>query len=295
VSGFVFKGREFGQRDLELIREVVATCGGLSRQELASTACELLGWRRAGGGLKTIECKELLERLEQDGLADLPPLERTKPRGVRTRVPETARGEPQEPIVGTVSDIAPVALRRVTCEADRLLWRELVGRYHYLGHKVPFGAHLRYLIEARGPAAVVVGCLQVSSAAWKMAPRDRWIGWSEEVRKANLQRVVNNSRFLLLPWVQVRNLASWVLARLARQLLDEWEEAYGLRPLLLETLVDESRYSGTCYRAANWVRVGKTSGRGRMDQQHQLHGAAPKVIFVFPLVSSAREQLREKV
>jgi len=295
VTGFVFKARKFRTRDLALIREVVVTCGGLSRQELASTVCELLGWRRAGGGLKTIECKELLERLESDGLVELPPLERTKPQGARTRVPRTARGVPQERVVGTVRDIAPVALKRVTSEGDRLLWRELVGRYHYLGHKVPFGAHLRYLIGASRPVPAVVGCLQVSSPAWKMAPRDRWIGWSEEARKVNLQQVVNNSRFLLLPWVEVRNLASWALAQLARQLPDEWEEAYGLRPLLLETLVDESRYSGTCYRAANWIRLGVTTGRGRMDRHNRLQGAAPKVIFVYPLVRLARERLRGAV
>ncbi len=292
VTEFVFKGRKFRSRDLKLIREVVGTCSGLSRQELASTACELLGWRRAGGGLKTIECKELLARLESDGFIELPALERTKPKGTRTRVPRTARSEPQGRISGTVGDIAPIALKRVMTEDDRLLWRELVGRYHYLGHKVPFGAHLRYLIEASQPAPRVVGCLQVSSPAWKMAPRDQWIGWSEGLRKDNLQRIVNNSRFLLLPWVEVRNLASCVLAQLARQLPDEWEAAYGVRPLLLETLVDKGRFSGTCYRAANWIRLGVTTGRGRMDRHNQLQGAAPKVIFVYPLARSARKQLR---
>jgi hypothetical protein len=288
---FVFKGREFRPRDLELIREVVSTCGGLSRQELASTACELLGWRRAGGGLKTIECKELLEHLQRDGLVELPALARTKPKGARTRVPRTTECEPQPELVGTVSDIAPVALRLVVGQKDRLLWLELVDRYHYLGHKVPFGAHLRYLIEAGRPTPMVVGCLQVSSPAWKMALRDRWIGWSEEVRKRNLQRVVNNSRFLLLPWVRVRNLASCVLAQMARQLPDEWEETYKLRPLIVETLVDERRFRGTCYRAANWIRLGVTTGRGRMDRNNKLHGAAPKVIFVYPLVRSARKEL----
>jgi hypothetical protein len=182
-------------------------------------------------------------------------------------------------------------LRLVVGQKDRLLWLELVDRYHYLGHKVPFGAHLRYLIEAGRPTPMVVGCLQVSSPAWKMALRGRWIGWSEEVRKRNLQRVVNNSRFLLLPWVRVRNLASCVLAQMARQLPDEWEETYKLRPLIVETLVDERRFRGTCYRAANWIRLGVTTGRGRMDRNNKLHGAAPKVIFVYPLVRSARKEL----
>ena len=289
----VFKGREFASSDLELIQEVVSTYSTLSRQELASTACELLGWTRPGGGLKVIECKELLCRLEADGWIELPALTKTKPRGTRTSIPCTARGEPQERLVGTVRDVAPVKLRLVSEEGDRLLWRELVGRYHYLGHMVPFGAHLRYLIEVSRPTLRVVGCLQVSSPAWKMAPRDRWIGWSDEVRQLNLQRIVNNSRFLLLPWVEVRNLASSVLAQLARQLPGEWEKAYAVRPVLLETLVDERRFTGTCYRAANWIRLGVTQGRGRMDRDRKRQGESPKIIYVYPLQRRARQLLAQ--
>jgi len=287
----VFKGREFSCSDLELIREIVSTYPTLSRQELAGTTCELLGWSRPGGGLKIIECKELLCRLEADGWIELPALAKTKPRGARTSVPRTSRGEPQEPLVGTVRDVGPAKLTRVVDESARLLWRELVGRYHYLGHKMPFGAHLRYLIEVSRPTPRVVGCLQVSSPAWKMAPRDRWIGWSDKVRQQNLQRIVNNSRFLLLPWVEVRNLASCVLALLARQLPDEWERAYATRPVLLETLVDEQRFAGTCYRAANWIRLGVTQGRGRMDRKHRRHGESPKIIYVYPLHRHARQLL----
>lgn len=286
----VFKSREFSPAELELIREVVSTCRGLSRQELATTVCELLGWRRPGGGLKIIEGKELLGRLEADGLLELPPLAATKPRGSHTSVPHTAAGEPQGSVRGTVRDVVPVALRPVSCQRDRLLWRELVGRYHYLGHTVPFGAHLRYLVEAC-PSPQVVGCLQVSSPAWKMAPRDQWIGWDDEVRQRNLQLIVNNSRFLLLPWVEVHNLASHVLALLARQLPADWERAYSVRPVLLETLVDAQRFTGTCYRAASWVSVGVTQGRGRMDSSHALEGASPKAIFLYPLCRHARQVL----
>lgn len=291
----VFKGKEFTSSELALIREVVSTYSTLSRQELASTACELLGWTRPGGGLKIIECKELLCRLESDGWIKLPALAKTKPRGARTSIPHTKRGEPQERLAGTVRDVAPIELRLLANESDRLLWRELVGRYHYLGHKVPFGAHLRYLIEVSRPTTRVVGCLQVSSPAWKMAPRDRWIGWSDKVRQRNLQQVVNNSRFLLLPWIEVRNLASSVLAQLARQLPDEWEKAYAVRPVLLETLVDEQRFTGTCYRAANWIRLGVTQGRGRMDREKKRLGESPKVIFVCPLHRRARQVLTTDV
>jgi hypothetical protein len=295
IPSIVFKGRTFAPSELGLIRELVSTCSGLSRQELASTACELLDWRRPKGGLKTLECKELLAKLEAEGYLQLPALLVTKPRGARTSVPRTAKGDPQEPLTGTVREIAPVSLRRVHQAEDRGLWRELVGRYHYLGHKMAFGAHLRYLIEVARPSPRVVGCLQVSSPAWKMAARDQWIGWSDKLRQRHLQKLVNNSRFLLLPWIEVRNLASCVLGQMARQLPEDWQQAYGVRPLLLETLVEEGRFTGTCYRAANWICLGVTQGRGRMDRHHQRHGACRKQIFVYPLVAKARERLRGEI
>jgi hypothetical protein len=287
-----FKGRRFNPAEIGLIREVVADCSGLSRQELANTVCELLGWRRPNGGLKTWECKELLAELESSGVVELPGLRRTKPRGARTSIPRTGRGEVEEKLTGTVGDVSPVVLRQVVTEEERRWWRELVGRYHYLGYKVPFGAQLRYLIEVQRPRSRVVGCLLLSSPAWKMAVRDRWIGWSDRVRRRNLQRVVQNSRFLLVPWVEVLCLASTVLARMARQCGDDWQRAYGVRPLLLETLVEQGRHTGTCYRAANWIELGVTQGRGRMDRHHQRQGASPKVVFVYPLVRAARRQLR---
>ncbi len=225
-------------------------------------------------------------------ILELPELRRTKPRGSSTKVPVTDRGAEGELLAGTLTEVAPVNLQLVKEHHDRLLWRELVGRYHYLGHKVPFGAHLRYLIQAHNPEPVVVGCVQMSSPAWRLSARDRWIGWSDSCRARNLQRIVNNSRFLLLPWVRVRNLASFVLAALSRRIVVDWQEAYGVRPLLLETFVDHQRFKGTCYRAANWTWLGLTQGRGRMDRQKSRVGAAPKDIFVFPLAKSVRTRLR---
>ena len=137
----------------------------------------------------------------------------------------------------------------------------------------------------------MLACLLWSSPAWKMAPRDQWIGWNPEQRAHNLQRVVNNSRFLILPWVRVQGLASKILALSARQMPHDWQTRYGYRPLLLETLVDTTRFRGTCYRAANWLHVGQTSGRGRMDREHQRHGQAIKDIYVYPLVRDARQRL----
>jgi Druantia protein DruA len=287
-----FKDRQFTASELKLIREVVAACGGLSRQELANTTCELLGWRRPNGGLKTWECQELLARLESAGLIALPARRPGRPRGSRTSVPRTGRGEIQERITGTVHEVAPVRLQQVASDADRRLWRAWVGRYHYLGHRVPCGAHRRSLVEIARPQPTLVGGLQLSSPAWRIAVRDRWIGWTDDARRRHLQQVVNNSRVLLLPWVEVRQLASHVLARRVRQLRQDWPRAYGVRPLLVESLVEAGRHAGACYRAATWIELGPSAGRGRMDRQHQRHGASPKRVFVYPLVRDAPARLR---
>jgi hypothetical protein len=232
---------------------------------------------------------DLLAKLEGMGEIELPELRQTKPRGARTHVPRSSRGEQGEAVVGTVRDIAPVELFVVTEEQDRLLWRELVGRYHYLGFKVPFGGQLRYLI--RGEGSRLLGCLQMSSPAWRVAPRDEWIGWDDSQREQGLQRIVNNSRFLILPWVKVKNLASHALSLLARRVATDWKAAYGVEPVLLETFVDSRRFRGTCYRASSWIWLGATQGRGRMDRDRSRVGAEPKETFVYPLIRDARRQL----
>ena len=294
VAPTTFSGRAFSVKEVTLIGEVVRECSGLSRMELARTVCELLRWRRPNGRLKARECREFLERLDADGALVLPDKRRGRASGSVTRVPRTAAGEPGPPLVGSVRDVGPLAFERVREPAQRLLFRELVGRYHYLGHTVPFGAHLRYLVFASRPARAVVGCLQFSSPAWRMAARDRWIGWDDRTRARNLQHVVNNSRFLLLPWVAVKNLASAVLARGIEQLVADWPRHYHLEPWLVETLVDARRHHGGCYRAANWVALGATSGRGRMDRHGRRAGAAPKTVLVYPVARDAQRLLRER-
>lgn len=286
-----FCGRQFSSAELQLICAVIKRCAGLSRMELAHTVCELLQWQRSGGGLKARECREFLELLDSQGMVRLPSKRPTKPVGSRTRVPVSAAGEPAAPLQGKVGAFEPIVLEPVQSEQQRLLFRELVGRYHYLGHAVPFGAHVRYLFYS---GEQVLGCMQFSSPAWRMAVRERWIGWDEQARRGNLQRVVNQSRFLILPWVRIANLASVVLSRALHRLRRDWEARYGVEPLLVETLVDESRYSGHCYRAANWIRLGQTAGRGRMDREHQREGAAPKAVWVYPLVANAAQRLREQ-
>jgi hypothetical protein len=284
-----FCGRQFSVAELQLICGVVERHGGLSRMELANTVCELLQWQRSSGGNKARECREFLELLDSQGVLRLPAKRATKPTGSKTGVPVSAAGEPGAPLEGKVGDFEPVVLELVQTDQQRLLFRELVGRHHYLGHAVPFGAHLRYLFRS-GPQ--VLGCMQFSSPAWRMAARDGWIGWDEQARRANLQRVVNQSRFLILPWVRIANLASVVLSRALRRLRKDWTERYRIDPLLVETLVDGSRYSGHCYRAANWISLGQTAGRGRMDRGHEREGAAPKAVWVYPLAPDAAQLLR---
>jgi hypothetical protein len=277
--------------EVATIRELAGSLGGLSRTELSATVCELLGWRRTSGRLKTRECLDLLERLAEKGLVVLRGKSGGRPRGSRTTVPSTLQGEEQPSLVARLDEVQPVSLRPVEGCADHALWRELVGRYHYLGHATAFGASLRYFVEVARPAVAIVGCLQFSSPAWRMAARDRWIGWSEAQRRVHLPEVVQHSRFLLLPWVRVAHLASHVLAQAARRLPRDWQEHFGVRPLLLETLVDAKRFTGTCYRAANWIAVGETTGRGRQDRDHQRHGSCPKRIFLFALANDARRRL----
>ena len=276
-----------------MIREVVAACSWLSRTEISRTLCELLDWKRPNGKLKNHECRLLLERLRDQGWISLPGVQACGGRGPR-RARLTGGSDPQAEIRGSAGEFAPLRLGVVSSEDRRALqlWAEYLERYHYLGHRVPVGASLRYFVRSERCPEQVLACLQWSSAAWKMAARDRWIGWSAEQRARNLPFIVNNSRFLLLPWVRVKGLASKILGQAARQLPDDWQRIYGYRPLLLETLVEEERFRGTCYRAANWLELGRTQGRGRMDREHQ-SPLPPKLLFVYPLCRHVQQRLRQ--
>ena len=285
-----FCGRLFSRPELELLREIARDYPGLAVTEMACTVCELLDWKRVNGRLKDQECRQLLERLRNQGWLTLPPVRNTGPRGPR-HIPLSAASAVQARLEGSAGEFAPLELRVVESRSESQLWTELIERHHYLAYRVPVGANLRYLVYSRRIAEQPLACLLWSSPAWKMAPRDQWIGWNREQRAQNLQLVVNNSRFLILPWVRVRGLASKILGQCARQLPGDWELRYGYRPLLLETLVDARRFRGTCYRAANWILIGQTQGRGRMDSEHRAHGLALKDIYLYPLCSEVRQQL----
>ena len=261
--------------------------------ELANTVCELLDWKRPLGRLKGRECGEFLEKLVSRGLLRLPAKRQGRPVGSRTEVPVTELGESGVSLAGSAIALGRIDLKQVQTEQERRWFRELIGRYHYLGHAVPMGAHVRYLVFASEPQEAIVGCVQFSSASWHLAARDRWIGWDEAARVRNLCHAINNSRFILMPWVRVKNLGKRVLSLALRQVADDWQERYGVRPLLAETFVDPVRFAGTIYRAANWIDLGMTTGRGR-DRLCEREGVAPKMAFVYPLVPDAIRQLRER-
>jgi len=286
-ESFTFCGRTFVAAELAVMRQTAQEFSALGVTEIARTVCELLEWTRPNGGLKNHECRQLLERLQTEGFMKLPEVRKLGGRGRRRADVSEACCE-QVPVACAVSACEPLELALVEGPAESRQWREQVERYHYLGCRVPFGANLRYWVR-HGERELA--CLLWTSPAWKMQARDSWIGWSDEQRRSNLQRIVNNGRFLILPWVKVKGLASKILALSARQMPRDWEMRYGCRPLLLETLVDAARFRGTCYRAANWIHLGQTAGRGRMDREHEAHGAAVKDIYVCPLVRNARQHL----
>ena len=277
----------FRRGELELMRHTALEFSALGVTEIARTVCELLEWKRPSGGLKNHECRQLLERLQAEGFLQLPDLRKLGGRGPRRADVYGSCCEPV-PVECAASECEPMELVLVEGQAESRRWREQVERHHYLGCRVPFGAHLRYWVRQRQQE---LACLLWTSPAWRMQARDAWIGWSDEQRRRNLQSIVNNGRFLVLPWVRVKGLASKILALSARHIPGDWEIRYGYRPLLLETLVDAARFRGTCYRAANWIHVGQTAGRGRMDREHKAHAQAVKDIYVYPLVRDARQRL----
>jgi hypothetical protein len=289
----VFFGRSFSAADLQVIGQIVTDFPALSLTELSRTVCEVLSWKRPSGRLKDQECRQMLERLQNSGLLNLPGVRRFGPKGPQT-VDPTDRGKAHPEISGSPGEFEPLSLQLVVGEGgnngESKLWRELIARYHYLGYRVAVGARVGYLVRS-AQCESVLACLQWSSPAWKMAARDRWIGWNEPQRKRNLQRVVNNSRFLILPWVRIKGLASKILSLCARRLPADWERLYGARPLLMETLVSEQRFTGTCYRAANWIELGLTAGRGRMDRHHLWHNRSVKRIYVYPLCRNVQKRL----
>ncbi len=234
-----------------------------------------------------MSCRVAMLRMARDGLITLPPPEKGNGNG-RNRPRITSASDPREPVTLASRELHQIVLTPLTRkDDDSPLWNELVQRYHYLGYKPLPGEQIRYLVRSGDD---VIAALGFGAAAWKVAPRDEFIGWTADQRRGNLRLIVNNARFLILPWVNTPNLASCILARAARQLSHDWRARYGHAPLLLETFVERDRFRGTCYRAANWIHVGATKGRGKLDV-HTRYPVPVKEIFLYPLHKHFRREL----
>ncbi len=286
-------GRKVGPEEIRHAQDVVRLCSGLSKHELALTLCEHWGWIGATGKPQMRACWKLLERLEKEGLLELPAKRGAGGPGsgpVGSAEADDAVREATSPgsvVECALSSIRPIRLERVGDREATALWNGFVERYHFLGYKRPFGCSLRYFITSnRGR----VGCLLVASGARALRCRDEWIGWTVQQRLSNLPYVINNSRFLLFPWVRVPHLASHVLGHLVRQVRADWQARWNYRPVLLETFVDPSRHRGVCYRAAGWSELGETTGSGLKLRGHS-YRTNRKLILVRPLVDDFRTRL----
>jgi hypothetical protein len=280
-----YSGRLFGPQEIERVREIIRAHPEASRQQLSYRVCEDFDWRKPDGSLKDMSCRVALLRMHRAGLIELPaPRHKVLPCRAFTR--RTAQAEPGALLKASVHELEDLRLEVVQRSASAL-WNEYIERYHYLGYKPLPGAQLRYFAYA---GERLVGLLGFGAAAWKSGPRDEWIGWSREQRHRNLRGIVNNARFLIPPWMRVASLASKLLAMAARALPAHWEERYGYRPVLLETFVESERFTGTCYRAANWTCVGWTQGRGKLGD-HRLGQVPVKAVWVYPLAKDFRAWL----
>jgi hypothetical protein len=287
-GSLLLQGRVIGAAELEQIRGLIGAHAEASRYRLSRVLCEAWDWRDATGQLKDMAARALLLKLEQRGEVRLPARRCASPNRMRhKRVP------PPPPLCGTVEAalgaLQPLQIEELSATPAALpLFESLLHHHHYLGYTGAVGMNLKYLVRDRQGRPVA--CALFGSAAWRCAVRDRWLGWDPATRARALQRVTNNTRFLIVPGVRVPHLASHVLGQLTRRLRADWQRKYHAPLSVVETFVDTSRFAGTCYRAANWVGVGTTRGRTRQDRFHRLQ-VAPKAVYVYPLVSNFREEL----
>ena len=274
----IYCGRKFSAEDIQAIKRLIEQTPSLKRTPLSRKLCELWGWTKPNGELKDMTCRVALTRMQTDGLITLPPSQVTLTRR-RPHFPPTAATDAQTPLLQPVHELDALSLRPIATTANSRLWNETIARYHYLGYTPMSGSQMRYNVFA---GEQLVALLSFGASAWKLAGRERFIGWQERERLKNLQLVVNNARFLILPWVQSKGLASKILSKIARQLPLDWHQRYGFSPVLFETFVESQRHRGTCYKAANWINVGQTTGRGKKSAVH--HQIIPiKDIWLYPL------------
>jgi len=278
-------GRDFTPEEFQQIRFLIKQNPEFNRMRLSKEVCRILQWLKPDGHLKDMSCRVAMLRMHRDGLIELPPPTHVK--GPLKKIEFTSNTDPQNPVVCSVNQLPQLHLKMVD-KATSALWNEYIERYHYLGYTPLPGAQLRYLITAGKQIVALTG---FGAAAWQTAPRDQFIGWNHDQRKKNLNLITNNARFLILPWVQSKNLASKILSLTARRLPDDWEEKYNVRPVLLESFVQKNLFAGTCYKAANWINVGQTKGRGKLGPPGKI-SVPIKDIWVYPLVKKFRVLLK---
>jgi len=283
-----YRGKVFGSRQIDEIREVIATHRERSRWFISRELCRRWGWAQPNGVLKDIICRGLLLYLETQGLIELPPRGKIPPYHLFPHKKPASVQVDQSPMEGNLSDLRPIELLQVRRTPLQRLYNSLIEQYHYLGYTRPVGEHLEYLSFAQGR---VVACLGWCSAPRHIGCRDRYLGWTPEQRLKNLCRIVINTRFLILPWVKVPHLASHLLGLMARRIPQDWQEIYHHEVVWLETFVDPERgFLGTCYKAANWIYLGQTTGRGKNDQSGRPNRSL-KDVLGYPLKRNFREAL----
>jgi hypothetical protein len=283
-----YRGKNITTVEVEFIRALIAAHPGLSRRKLSTKLCQAWNWVQANGQWRTMVCRGLMLALHRAGRIELPPVRWvvSNPLAQR-RQPAPALNLNWEPIQKPLRDLGPVEIRQVRRRPEEKLFGSLMEAHHYLTYTQPVGEHLKHLIYVRGTP---VACLAWSSAPRHLAPRDRFIGWSKEQRQAGLHWLAYNTRFLILPWVKVPHLASHLLGRVAQVVSEDWQRLYHHPIYLLETFIDPERFQSTAYRAANWIYLGRTTGRGKDDQTHRANRSL-KELWVHPLVEDFRDRL----
>lgn len=279
-------GRIFTAEDLEVIRGIIQR-DDTNRAQISREVCRRFRWLKPDGGLKEMSCRVALLKLHRLALIELPPPRNRNGNGAN-HIEFTAASNPGSPVTEGLSTLGSIELVPVIQRKQSRFWNELIQRHHYLGYTPLPGAQIRYLIYNKN--GILLGAIGFSASAWAVRPRDHFIGWTKEQRISHLHLVVNNSRFLILPWVKVKNLASKVLSQCAKRLPNDWHNRYEYTPVLLETFVEKKRFAGTCYKAANWCNVGETQGRGKLDRKNECK-LPVKDIYLYPLSKNFRQIL----
>lgn len=289
-SEFTYRHRVVSEADVHFIRQLIAQHPGASRRHLSQKLCEAWHWVQPNGRLCDMVCRGLMLALHRAGRIELPPVRRVMPNPLAERQKPRLVAIDTTPIEARLDQIQPLEFRQVRRTPEEALFNSLIEQYHYMGHVQPVGENLKFLVYAQGRP---IACLAWSSAPRHLASRDRFIGWSKEARRQNIRFLAYNLRFLLLPWVSVPHAASHILARMARRLSAEWQRVYGHPLLFLETFIDPTRFRGTCYRAANWILLGSTTGRGKDDVHHRGPNRSIKQTLGYALCPDFRRRLRE--